>query len=307
LYLEFKIELYMKRIALFLLIVSTLFACSSVPITGRKQLNLVSDGEVLSLSLQEYSDYIKMAKKSTDKNATALVVKVGQNIAKAVELYYKSIGGEELLKDYDWEFNLIDDPQVNAFCMPGGKIVVYTGILPVTQDETGLAVVLGHEVAHAVAKHANERMSQQVAAQYGSQALGVLTGKASETTRAIAQQVYGLGAQYGVLLPFNRTQESEADHLGLIFMAIAGYNPQAAVPFWQRMSQNGQSVPEFMSTHPSDATRVTNIQKELPEAMEVYKSVWGKYPAGYTPAPGTTPVSGSSTGTTPKTSNQWRF
>jgi predicted Zn-dependent protease len=294
----------MKKVVLFLLIVSALYACSSVPITGRKQLNLVSDGEVLSLSLQEYKNYIQTAKKSTDKNATALVVKVGTNIAKAVELYYKSINAEEFLKDYSWEFNLIDDPQINAFCMPGGKIVVYTGILPVTQDESGLAVVLGHEVAHAVAKHANERMSQQIAAQYGAQAVGALTDKTSETTRVIAQQVYGLGAQYGVLLPFNRTQESEADHLGLIFMAIAGYNPQTAIPFWQRMGQNGQSVPEFLSTHPSDITRITNIQKELPEAMEVYKGVWGKYPAGYTP---NSTTNSESSGTTPKTSNQWRF
>jgi predicted Zn-dependent protease len=299
--LSLKIRLFMKRIALFLFIIGAMYACSSVPITGRKQLNLVSDSEVLSLSLQEYKDYIQTAKKSTDNNATALVVKVGQNIAKAVELYYKSIGGESLLKDYAWEFNLIENPQVNAFCMPGGKIVVYTGILPVAQDETGLSVVLGHEVAHAVAKHANERMSQQVAAQYGSQTLDALTGKTSATTRAIAQQVYGLGAQYAVLLPFSRTQESEADHLGLIFMAIAGYDPQAAIPFWQRMGENGQSVPEFMSTHPSDATRVTNLQKELPEAMEVYKGVWGKYPASYTPASGTT------SGATPQTSNQWHF
>ncbi|MDR2621816.1 MAG: M48 family metallopeptidase [Dysgonamonadaceae bacterium] len=293
----------MKRIALFLLIVSALYACSSVPITGRKQLNLVSDSEVLSLSLKEYQDYIQTAKKSTDKNATALVVKVGQNIAKAVEMYYKSINAEDLLNDYSWEFNLIDDPQVNAFCMPGGKIVVYTGILPVTQDETGLAVVLGHEVAHAVAKHANERMSQQVAAQYGAQAVGILTDKASDKLKTITQQVYGLGTQFGVLLPYNRKQELEADHLGLVFMAIAGYNPQMAIPFWQRMAQNGQAVPEFMSTHPSDATRIADIQKELPEAMEVYKSVWGKYPAGYTPAPGAT-TPGSSA---PKSSSQWHF
>lgn len=293
----------MKRIALLLLIASALYACSSVPITGRKQLNLVSDSEVLSLSLQEYSDYIRTAKKSTDKTATALVEKVGKNIANAVESYYKSINAEELLKNYKWEFNLVDDPQVNAFCMPGGKIVVYTGILPVTQDETGLAVVLGHEVAHAVAKHANERMSQQVAAQYGATAVGVLTGKASAATKEIAQQVYGLGAQYGVLLPFNRTQESEADHLGLIFMAIAGYNPQAALPFWQRMAQNGQSLPEFMSTHPSDATRVANIQKELPESLEVYKGVWGKYPSGYTPAAGNTNTKTNNS----NTSSQWHF
>jgi len=298
----------MKKIALCLLIISALYACSSVPITGRRQLNLVSDSEVLSLSLQEYNDYIKTAKKSTDQAGTALVNKVGQNIANAVVMYYKSINQEELLKDYSWEFNLVDDPQVNAFCMPGGKIVVYTGILPVTQDETGLAVVLGHEVAHAVAKHANERMSQEVAAQYGAQALSVLTGKASGSMQAIAQQVYGLGAQYGVLLPFNRTQESEADHLGLIFMAIAGYNPQAALPFWQRMAQNGQAVPEFMSTHPSDATRIAAIQKEIPEALEVYKGVWGKYPSGYTPASGTTTTpSNTKTGTTTNSSDQWHF
>ena len=287
----------MKKIGLFLLIVSALYACSSVPITGRRQLNLVSDSEVLSLSLQEYNDYIKTAKKSTDRTATAMVDKVGKNIANAVSLYYKSINAEELLKDYAWEFNLIDDPQVNAFCMPGGKIVVYTGILPVTQDETGLAVVVGHEVAHAIAKHANERMSQQVAAQYGAQAVDVLTGKSSGAMRAIAQQVYGLGAQYGVLLPYNRTQETEADRLGLIFMAIAGYNPQAALPFWQRMSQNGQSVPEFLSTHPSDATRIANIQKVMPEALDVYKGVWGKYPTDYN-----TPAAGST-----NTSNQWSF
>jgi predicted Zn-dependent protease len=291
----------MKKYFLFTVIIGIIiYACSSVPITGRKQLSLVSDQEVLSLSLQEYNDYIKTAKKSTDKNATALVEKVGKSIANAVELYYKSVNAEDLLKDYAWEFNLIDDAQVNAFCMPGGKIVVYSGILPVTQDETGLAVVLGHEVAHAVAKHANERMSQQVLAQYGAEALNGLSGKSSEATKSIAQQVYGLGAQYGVLLPFGRKQETEADHLGLIFMAIAGYNPQAAVPFWERMSQSGSSVPEFMSTHPSDATRVSNITKELPEALEVYKGVWGNYPSGNTPAVNT------NTNTTKK-SDDWHF
>ncbi|MDR0612836.1 MAG: M48 family metallopeptidase [Dysgonamonadaceae bacterium] len=296
----------MKKIVLLSLIAGVLYACSSVPITGRKQLSLVSDSEVLSLSLQEYKNYIQTAKKSTDKDAAALVVKVGQNIAKSVESYYRSIHAEALLNDYSWEFNLIDDPQVNAFCMPGGKIVVYTGILPVTQDETGLAVVLGHEVAHAIARHANERMSQQLAAQFGAEIVNLLTEKASEEVKTVVHQVYGLGAQYGVLLPFDRKQESEADHLGLILMAIAGYNPQAAVPFWQRMAQNGQSVPEFLSTHPSDATRIADIQKELPEAMEVYKGVWGKYPAGYTPAPGAT-TPGSSNTAAPGTSSQWHF
>ncbi|MCL1934236.1 MAG: M48 family metallopeptidase [Candidatus Azobacteroides sp.] len=289
----------MKKLALLnlilILILSGISGCSSVPITGRRQLNLVSDDEVLSLSLQEYNDYIKTAKKSTDKTATAMVTSVGRKIADAVETYYKYVGMESLLSGYSWEFNLIDDPQVNAFCMPGGKIVVYTGILPLTQNEAGLAVVLGHEVAHAVAKHANERMSQQMLAQYGAAGLDAVLSKSGSAAQTVGQTVYGLGAQYGVMLPFNRKQESEADHLGLIFMAIAGYSPEVAVPFWERMSQQGGSVPEFMSTHPSDNTRIADIQKELPEAMEYYNSIWGSNKNTTTPAKNT------------NTNNQWHF
>jgi predicted Zn-dependent protease len=286
----------MKKLALLCLILVGIYSCSSVPITGRRQLNLVSNDEVLSLSLQEYGDYIKTAKKSTDQAAVTMVNTVGSKIANAVQTYYKSIGMESELSGYSWEFNLIDDPQVNAFCMPGGKIVVYTGILPITQNETGLAVVLGHEVAHAIAKHANERMSQQMIAEYGAAGLSSILSKSSSSVQNIGQQVFGLGAQYGVLLPFNRKQESEADHLGLIFMAIAGYNPENAVPFWQRMSQQGSTVPEFLSTHPADNTRIADIQKELPEAMEVYNSVWGK---GNTKT--TTPAKNTST------NSNWHF
>ena len=287
----------MKKIALCLLIISALYACSSVPITGRRQLNLVSDSEVLSLSLQQYNDFIKTAKKSTDQAATAMVNTVGSKIANAVQTYYKSVGQESQLDGYQWEFNLIDDPQVNAFCMPGGKIVVYSGILPITQNETGLAVVLGHEVAHAVAKHANERMSQQMVAQYGVAGLSAILGNSSSAAQSIGQQVFGLGAQYGILLPFSRKQESEADHLGLIFMAIAGYNPQDALPFWQRMSQQGGSTPEFMSDHPADATRIADIQKELPEAMKYYTGIWDN--KGNTNT--TTPAK------TTNTNNNWHF
>ncbi len=287
----------MKKIFFILLTSASLFyGCSSVPVTGRQQLSLVSDQEVLSLSLQQYDDYIKTAQKSTDKKNTALVVKVGQNIANAVNAYYKANGMESLLSGYSWEFNLIKDAQVNAFCMPGGKIVVYEGILPYTQTEAGLAVVLGHEVAHAVAKHANERMSQQMVAQYGASAVESILSKSSSTTKAIANTVYGLGAQYGVMLPFNRKQELEADHLGLIFMAIAGYNPNEAVPFWQRMSTQGSTTPEFMSTHPSDGNRVSEIQKYLPDAMEYYNAATGKTPSSKSNVqPGT------------KTSNDWKF
>jgi predicted Zn-dependent protease len=278
----------MKKFTLLLIICVVLSACSSVPITGRRQLNLVSDEEVLTLSLQQYDEYIKTAKKSTDKNATALVEKVGRKIAGAVEDYFKAVGQEALIADYSWEFNLVDDPQVNAFCMPGGKIVVYTGILPYTQDETGLGVVLGHEVGHAIAKHSNERMSQQVALDYGGVAVGSALGKTSSKIQTIGAVVWGLGTQVGVMLPFNRKQELEADHLGLVLMAIAGYDPNQAVPFWQRMSQQGAANLEFLSTHPSDATRMKEIQKQLPEAMEYYNAIWGKSSTPSTTKPSTT-------------------
>ncbi|MDR2804387.1 MAG: M48 family metallopeptidase [Dysgonamonadaceae bacterium] len=284
----------MKKYFLLFAMAAGLYACSSVPITGRQQLNLVSDDEVLSLSLQQYNDYIQTAKKSTDKTATALVEKVGRKIADAVEAYFAATNQTQLIAGYQWEFNLVNDSQVNAFCMPGGKIVVYTGILPYTKDETGLAVVLGHEVGHAIAKHANERMSQQMAAQYGSAAVNALLSKSSSTVQSVGSVVYGLGAEVGVMLPFNRKQELEADHLGLILMAIAGYDPNTAIPFWERMSQQGNNGTfEFLSTHPSDATRIAEIRKELPEATEYYQTVNGKK--------NTTTPSGSNT------NNQWRF
>jgi len=286
----------MKKLALFCLILASFYGCSSVPITGRRQLNLVSDQEVLTLSLQQYGDFIKTAKKSTDAKATAMVTRVGSKIADAVQAYYKSVGQEDALLGYAWEFTLVDDPQVNAFCMPGGKIVVYSGILPFTQDELGLAVVVGHEVAHAVAKHANERMSQQMLAQYGAAGLGSILSKSSSAVQTIGQSVFGLGTQYGALLPFSRQQEIEADHLGLIFMAIAGYTPEAALPFWQRMSQQGSAAPEFMSTHPSDNTRIANIQKEIPEAMQYYTSIWGSNKTNTTTPSKTT-----------NTNNNWHF
>lgn len=285
----------MKKLFSLFMVCIGFYACSSVPITGRSQLNLVSDEEVLSLSLQEYKSYINTAKISTDKAATAMVQKVGRNIANAVIQYYEAAGMSSLLNGYSWEFNLIDDAAVNAFCMPGGKIVVYTGILPYTQDEAGLAVVLGHEVAHAVAKHSNERMSQQLLTQYGGAAVGAILENKSSTVQTVGSLGYSVGTQLGLLLPFSRKQELEADHLGLIFMAIAGYNPQAAIPFWQRMSQQGGGTMEFLSTHPSDGNRIAEIQKELPDAMEVYNSLWGQGGSNTKPA------------TQGKTSEDWHF
>lgn len=263
--------------------------CGSVPITGRKQMLLVSDSEVLTLSLQQYDEFIKTAPLSTNKTNTAMVERVGRKIANAVEAYLKNNGYESELANYKWEFKLVQSTDANAFCMPGGKIVVYEGILPITKDETGLAVVLGHEVAHAVAKHANERMSQQVATQYGGAALGSVLSGSSAAVQTITSTVYGLGTEYGIMLPYSRKQELEADKLGLIFMAMAGYNPSYAQGFWERMSQNSAGgTPEFMSTHPSDASRISQIQKDLPEAM--------KYYTGSTTTPSNT-----------KTSDQWKF
>lgn len=250
-----------------------LVQCSTVPITGRKQLNLIPASQMQSLSYQQYGDFIKSNKISKDQNATAMVKRVGVRIQKAVEQYMAQNNMSSSLDGYNWEFNLVDDPQVNAWCMPGGKVVVYTGILPITKDETGLAVVLGHEIAHAVAQHGDERMSQGLITQMGGMALQ----KAIETKPAETQQIFmtafGLGTQVGFLLPYSRLQESEADHLGLIFMAMAGYDPNLAIPFWQRMSSmnTGQKPPEFLSDHPADATRIQDIEKELPEAIKYYK------------------------------------
>ena len=211
---------------------------STVPITGRKQSLMVSDQQVLSLSNEQYQSYMKTAKPSTNATNTAMVKRVGQRLASAVENYLKNNGLAAEVANYQWEFNLVQDQQVNAFCMPGGKIVVYEGILPVTQDEQSLAIVLGHEIAHAVAKHSAEQMSTAIKQQYGAQALSmVLSGAGASTSLTnIAGTVFGLGAK-GASAKYSRNHESEADHLGIIFAAMAGYDPQVAVGFWQRMSQ----------------------------------------------------------------------
>jgi predicted Zn-dependent protease len=250
-------------------------ACSTVALTGRKQLMLVSDSEVMSLSNQSYNQYMATAKVSTNAANTAMVVRCGKRIAAAVESYMNAHGMSSDVKNFAWEFHLVKDSTANAFCMPGGKIVVNEGLLPITKTETALAIVLGHEVAHAVAKHSAERMSHQLLANYGGQVLGAVLSAKSAATQTLAQQVYGLGANYGVMLPYSRKNESEADHMGLIFAAMAGYDPSVAISFWQRMAAAGSSVPEFFSDHPSDAARIANIKKEMPEALKYYNAVKG--------------------------------
>ncbi len=248
-----------------------LWSCSSVPITGRKQLNLVSDAEILSSSLTAYKEYMATAKVSANTTQNATVTRVGKAIAAATETYLKEHGMASEVQNFAWEFNLVQSDELNAFCMPGGKIVVYEGLMKIVGSDDELAVVLGHEVAHAVAKHSNERMSQQVLAQYGSSILGAVVAGQSAVTQTVASQVYGLGAQYGVMLPFSRKHESEADYMGLILMSMAGYNPDVAVTFWQKMASNSSaSVPEIMSSHPSDAKRIADIQKNLPKVKADY-------------------------------------
>ena len=251
-----------------------LAACTTVPITGRRQLSLVSDGEMNSLASGQYQQVLTKSKLSANSQEVAMVRRVGQRIQAAVETYFRQQNASDQLAGYQWEFNVIqDDKQVNAWCMPGGKVAVYTGILPITQDETGLAVVMAHEIAHAVAKHGSERMSQGLVQQLGGQALSAALSTNAPATQQLALQAFGVGSQLG-LLRYGRNQETEADHLGLIFMALAGYNPDGAITFWQRMDarENQASPPEFLSTHPSNGTRIADIQRELPEARKYYKA-----------------------------------
>ncbi len=261
------------KIVLSIVLVSLFLAsCSTVPITGRRQLSLIPDNEMLSMSFQEYDQFLKENTLSKNRRETQMVKTVGRRIQGAVEQYFADQNLSQELEGYEWEFNLVESDEINAWCMPGGKVVIYTGILPVTQDDTGLAVVMGHEIAHAIAKHGNERMSQGLLAQLGGIALQEALRNKPDTTRQVWMTAFGLGAQVGVLLPFSRLQESEADRLGLIFMAMAGYDPQYAVDFWERMAaEGGAKPPEFLSTHPSDETRIRKIQDEIPEALQYYR------------------------------------
>ncbi len=268
----------MKKVKFILLLIVTsiMISCgttSTVPITGRKHRLSVSDEQVLSLSAQEYAKYMKSAKPSTNATNTALVKRVGQKLAAAVESYLNTHGFAAEVKNFSWEFNLVQDQSANAFCMPGGKIVVYEGILPITQDEASLAIVLGHEIAHAVAKHSAEQMSKSSRSQTGLQigsgilsAIGVDAGIASAATSIASQGLQLMNLKY------SRDNESEADYMGLIFAAMAGYDPNVAISFWQRMAAGGGSgTPAFLSSPPSDEKRISDIQKHLPEAMQYYK------------------------------------
>lgn len=267
-----KVQIKFFEILTLIGVVILIQACSTVPITGRKQLSLVPESDLVAMGVSNYGEFLKEAKLSTNTSQTALVKKVGKNISSAVETFLRENGMADRISNFQWEFNLVEDPSVNAWCMPGGKVVFYSGIMPVCRDEAGIAVVMGHEVAHAVARHGAERMSQEMGIQLGGATLQAALATKSQETQSIFMSAYGVSTQVGVLLPYSRSHETEADKLGLVFLAMAGYDPTNAVEFWKRMSSlGGQKPPQILSTHPADATRVADLQAFLPEAMKYYK------------------------------------
>ncbi|WP_292009613.1 M48 family metallopeptidase [Chryseobacterium sp.] len=250
-------------------------ACTTNPITGRSSLQLANNSEILTMSATEYKTTLADSKVITGTADANKVKTIGSRIKGAAEKYYQSIGRSSDLANYQWEFNLLQSNELNAWCMPGGKVAVYTGILPVTKNDNGLAVVMGHEVSHALAGHGNERISQAMVAQYGGAILGSTISNAQWAN--IFQEVYPIGSQVA-LLKYGRNQESEADKMGLYLMSMAGYDPREAIPFWNRMeaASTGSKTPQFLSTHPNPETRISDIQRDLPKALEYYKAAGGK-------------------------------
>jgi predicted Zn-dependent protease len=266
----------MKQLVLSLLMATFFLGCTQNLVTGRKQLSLVSENELQAMAQQEYNSFLstnKVVNASVNKDAE-MVRRIGTRIASAIQTYYNSKGLTTVLEGYKWEFNLIDNKEANAWCMPGGKVVVYTGLLPITQNEAALAAVIGHEIAHAVAQHGSQRMSQGLLQQLGGAALQVALSNKPAETQNMFMTAYGVGTNVGIMLPFSRKDENEADQYGLYFSAMAGYNPQEAIALWQRMgAAGGQKPPEFLSSHPSDETRIANLQKHMPQALKYYKPV----------------------------------
>ncbi len=264
----------MKKYINFLLLTLLLTACAKVPLTNRKQMNMIPESQLIAMSLTSYNEFLSQNPPVSTNDADARMVKnVGNRIAAAVATFMTQNKMADRVKGYKWEFNLVESKEINAWCMPGGKVVVYSGLLPVTKDEAGLAFVMGHEIAHAIARHGNERMSQMLLAEAGGVALDVYMADKPAQTRALYHTAYGVGSTVGVILPFSRLHESEADKLGMIFMALAGYDPAKAPEVWERMIKinTGAKPPELLSTHPSDATRIADIRKFVPQAKKYHK------------------------------------
>ncbi len=260
----------MKRFIYIGLIALFIISCKTVSFTGRKQLNFISNSQLFPASFAQYDAFLKEHPVSHDETQTERIARIGQRLVKAVELYYKSKGWEDQLQGYKWEFNLVSDSVMNAFCMPGGKVVYFEGLLKVTETDDEIAAVMGHEIAHALANHGAERMSQMYAQNAGAILTLLATANASPEDRQKWMAIYGYGSTLGVILPYSRKHEAEADKIGQILMAIAGYNPDAAVNVWIKMSRMaGQQPPEFMSTHPSHQKRIENLKKWAPEAKKI--------------------------------------
>jgi predicted Zn-dependent protease len=268
------IDVYeMKKAVIIALLAVTAVTCHKNAVTGKSALTLLPESELIGMSTTEYSKFLSEHPVLPASDPRTIMVKrSGARIQQAVEKYHADKGASKNLEGFAWEFNVVDEKPVNAWCMPGGKVVVYTGLLPVTQDEASLAVVMGHEIAHAIARHGNQRMSQGLLVQLGGAALSIALAQKPELTQQLFYQAYGIGTGLGTL-KYSRVHETEADKMGLIFAAMAGYNPQAAVAFWERMAQasGGAAPPELLSTHPSDETRIKNLKKFMPEAMKYYK------------------------------------
>lgn len=260
------------RTTLVLFSLALFAACSTVALTGRKQLTLLPSSQMLSLASDNYDTVLNQNKISENEAYISMVRNAGSRVSNAVEQYMSENGMESRISNYEWEFNVLASDKVNAWCMPGGKIAFYEGIMPICRDETGVAVVMAHEIAHAVARHGNERLSQQLTLQLGGMALSEALEKEKETTQQLAMLAFGLGTQLGVVLPYSRTHEKEADEMGLYFAAMAGYDPREAIEFWERMKQQGGArVPEFLSTHPHPETRIRKLKDLMPEAMKYYE------------------------------------
>jgi predicted Zn-dependent protease len=264
-----------KYVLVGMITLGIVYSCATNPITGKKTLNFVPNNQLFPTAFQQYDTFLKENKVISGTADAKKVEAIGFRIKAAAEKYLNYLGQGQYLVDYRWEYKLVDNKEVNAWCMPGGKIVVYSGILPITKDDAGLATVMGHEVSHALADHGAQRMSASQLQQLGAVGVAVATGGKSEKTQQVWSQVYGLGSQGLGILPFSRAHETEADKIGLVLMTIAGYNPETSIAFWQRMSaqSNGQAPPEFMSTHPSDATRIANLQAYIPEAKAIAAKV----------------------------------
>ena len=262
----------MKKILILTVVSLFILSCSTVPITGRKRINLVSDAQILPTSFAQYSAFLKENKVSKNSAKTSEIQNVGMRISKSVDKFMRVNGMVSEANNYRWEFNLIEDQTVNAWCMPGGKVVFYTGILPICANKDGIAAVMGHEIAHAFAKHGQERMTSAYAQQLGGVAVALGTSKKDSKSRELWNLAYGVGSTVG-MLAYSRTHETEADKLGMVFMIMAGYKPEEAVNVWIRMSERagGSKQPEFLSTHPSNETRIKNLRAFMPEAVQLAK------------------------------------